>query len=237
MVNHKRITISSMMCYSLILIVFFSPFFKSTLFLTTDLQFDRTGDIPPSFRLSAKGVDIWNHTFGGVGYEEGLSVVKCADNGYAIAGYTNSSGAGDYDVWLVRTNSTGHHVWNRTYGGSDPDYGYQVAQCPDGGFLIASQTQSFGVGGSDVWLIRTNSQGIHVWNQTYGSTDADYCRSMVRASNGDVVIAGITLGFNANSSDLWLIRTDRFGNHLWNSTIGGNLWRCGFRSCFIHHSV
>ncbi|MHA2060467.1 MAG: hypothetical protein ACW976_06795 [Candidatus Ranarchaeia archaeon] len=148
----------------------------------------------PSFLLSAKAIGQWNFSYGGSGYEQGLSVVRCADDGYAMTGYTNSSGSGDFDVYLVRTNSTGHLLWNRTYGGSDIDYGYQVAQTPDGGFLIASQTESYGVGGSDVWLIRTNGAGIHL---------------------------GITLGFNANSSDLWLIRTDAFGNHLWNSTIGG----------------
>ena len=172
-------------------------------------------------KTDAAGNHQWNQTYGGASLDYGRSVVQTADGGYAIAGYTLSFGAGSYDFWLVKTDAAGNHQWNQTYGGTGSDRGYSVVQTADGGYTIVGSTDSFGAGGSDVWLLKTDIAGNHLWNQTYGGTNTDTGASMVQTADGGYTIAGSTNSFGAGSYDVWLVKTDAAGNHLWNQTYGG----------------
>ena len=96
----------------------------------------------------------WNRTYGGGADDLAHSVVQAVDGGYAIAGSTNSFGAGSLDVYLVKTDSAGNMLWNRTYGGTKDDAAYSVVQTSDGGYAIVGYTDSFGAGGFDFWLVR-----------------------------------------------------------------------------------
>jgi hypothetical protein len=107
-------------------------------------------------KTDSVGTLQWNKTYGGAGSDRARSVVQTSDGGYAIAGDTNSSGAGGYDFWLVRTDSAGNHLWNQAYGGADNDYGYSVVQTNEGGFALAGYTYSFGADGADFWLVKTD---------------------------------------------------------------------------------
>ncbi len=107
-------------------------------------------------KTDSVGTLQWNKTYGRAGRDLARSVVETSDGGYAIAGATNSSGAGGADFWLVRTDSAGNHLWNQAYGGADNDYGYSVVQTNEGGFALAGFTYSFGAGGADFWLVKTD---------------------------------------------------------------------------------
>ncbi len=123
-------------------------------------------------KTDSAGVMQWNKTYGGTGDDEASSIVQTSDGGYAIAGYTNTASAsGNFHGWLVKTDASGNMLWNKTYGGTDIEYLYSVAQTNDGGYALAGATTSFGAGGTDFWLVKTDSEGNMLWEQTYGGKE------------------------------------------------------------------
>jgi hypothetical protein len=101
---------------------------------------------------------LWNQTYGRTDDFWVRSLVQTADGGYALAGSTISKVDGNYDYWLLKTDSFRNVQWNKTYGGTEYDIGNSVVQASDGGYLLAGGTMSYGVNG-DFWLVKTNSDG------------------------------------------------------------------------------
>ena len=104
----------------------------------------------------------WNKTYGGTADDSLQEIVLTTDGGFAIAGKTRSFGAGNLDMWLVKTDSYGNVQWSKTFGGplddSGPDDNH-VRQTADGGYVIAGTTTSFGAGGQDFYLVKVGVEG------------------------------------------------------------------------------
>jgi hypothetical protein len=118
----------------------------------------------------------------------------------------------------VEVSAYSHVEWNKTYGGTGSDFSLALVQATDEGYALAGRTYSFGAGSSDIWLVKTDALGNHLWNRTYGGTRDDRTSSLVHTADGGYVLAGTTYSFGAGSSDIWMVKTDAFGNHLWNKT-------------------
>ena len=119
-------------------------------------------------------------------------------------------------------------LWSRTYGGIHNDCGRSVQQTADGGYIVAGYTHSFGGGGPDVYLIKTNSTGDTLWTRTYGGSNSDAGFSVQQTTDGGYIVAGKTNSFGAGSDDVYLIKTDANGDIVWNRTYGGGSWDKGF---------
>jgi len=158
----------------------------------------------------------WNKTYGGSNIDEGYFVQQTNDGGFIITGYTRSYGAAGHNVWLIKTNSVGVQLWNKTFGGSADDECQSVHQTSDDGYIIAGWTKSYGSGGKDLWLIKTDSTGNEQWNKFYGSTNDDAGTGVHQTNDGGYIVAGY------NSGNAWLIKTDASGNQQWSKTFGGS---------------
>ncbi len=166
-------------------------------------------------KTNSLGDTLWTRTFGGSNDDRGYSVQQTTDGGYIVAGYTASYGAGENDVYLIKTNSLGDTLWTKKFGGSDRDHGYSVQQTDDGGYIVAGETRTSSAVSYNVYLIKTDSLGDSLWTKIFeGGHDG---RSVQQTDDGGYIVAG------SGSGDVYLIKTDSHGDTLWTKKFGGDL--------------
>ena len=173
-------------------------------------------------KTDANGSKVWDRTFGGTLGENGNSVQKTHDGGYIVGGSTRSYGAGDWDIWLIKTDANGNEVWNKTFGEAGSDGASSVLQTSDGGYAIAGSKE---VAGRDhFWLIKTDGAGNREWDRTYGMTGLERNRlcSARQTSDGGYIITGYTSSYGPGGGGVWVIKTDAVGNRMWDETLGGD---------------
>jgi hypothetical protein len=175
-------------------------------------------------KVDLSGDTTWTKNYGGTALDWGRLVQQTSDEGYIIAGTTESFGAGGYDVYLIKTDSLGDTLWSKTYGGGADDCGCEVQQTSDGGYIIAGYTSSFGAGSADVYLVKVDLSGDTIWTKTYGGTNMDRGFSVQETSDDGYIIAGTTVSFGAGAFDVYLIKTTSFGDTMWTKTYGGTNW-------------
>jgi hypothetical protein len=163
-------------------------------------------------KTDANGNIQWAKTYGGTNWDWAFSVQQTSDGGYIVAGYTYSFGAGDGDIFLIKTDANGNIIWAKTYGGTYSDGAYSVRQTSDGRYIVAGGTNSFGAGGYDFFLIKTDVNGNIIWAKTYGETNYEWAYSVQQTSDGGYIVAGYTYSFGDGWYDIFLIKTDANGD-------------------------
>src|SRR5574341_96915 len=164
----------------------------------------------------------WNRPLGGRGDDFPVSMKHTSDRGYIIAGTTTSYGAGDSDIWLIKTDAKGSNLlWDKPLGGEGDDSAGSVIQVSDNRYIIAGTTTSYSAGGSDIWLVKIDTNGNRLWDKPFGGPGDDTAASVVETSDGGYIITGTTSSYSAGGSDIWLIKTDANGNRLWDKPFGG----------------
>jgi hypothetical protein len=172
-------------------------------------------------KTDASGNIIWAKTYGGTSRDEAYSVQQTSDGGYIVAGWTWSFDVVG-DIFLIKTDVNGNVQWAKTYGGPGWEEAYSVQQTSDGGYIVAGWTTSFGTGGRDIFLIKTDANGNIQWAKTYSAMlyNDNKAYSVQQTSDGGYILAGYTGSFTAGY-DIFLIKTDANGNIQWAKTYGG----------------
>jgi PKD repeat protein len=180
-----------------------------------------TGPGNPDFyivKTDQSGNLSWQKIYERPGIQWGSSVQQTSDGGYILSG-TGTSGS--FDIYLIKTDQTGNPVWEKNIGGTNSESGWWVQQTTDGGYILAGATLSYGAGGYDVYLVKTDNAGNQVWSKTFGGTASESGYAVQQTSDGGFVIVGSTESEGAGSSDFYLIKTDNAGNLTWKKNFGG----------------
>lgn len=169
---------------------------------------------------------LWTKTFGGYNDDGAYSLRQTFDGGYIIAGWTESFGTGNSDVYLIKTDANGDTVWTKAYGGTRDDESFSVQQTSDSGYIAVGSTYSFGAAyEDDAWLIKTDANGDTLWTKRFGETNhTDRGNSVQQTDEGGYIITGRTESYGLNYASAWLIKTDSSGNKVWDKTFGGSAY-------------
>jgi PKD repeat protein len=174
---------------------------------------------------------LWSRTFGGASADGGRWVCETTDGSILIVGYTYSFGAGDVDLYAVKADGSGNELWSQSFGGAGRDYGYGGCETDDGGYLLVGYTTSYGSGGKDIYLVKTDSDGNELWSRTLGGPSSDVGRAVIAAGDGSYVICGHTESAGAGEHDIYLVKVDSQGQELWDATYGGTESEWGMSLC------
>jgi uncharacterized delta-60 repeat protein len=171
----------------------------------------------------------WVRTYTGYGgntYEVGDFIQPTADGGFLIVQNTDSFGAGNGDVWVLKLNGDGTIVWQKTYGGSGIDKAYSIQVTADGGYVMAGYSDSFNGPPSqgDAWVVKLNADGTIAWQKTYGDggDTVDVGKVIQQTSDGGFILAGRTASFGAGNDDFWILKLNGSGAISWENTYGGS---------------
>jgi len=171
-------------------------------------------------KIDEAGNVLWEKTFGGGGKDQPYSIKQTQDGGFVIAGYTDSMGEGGGDAYVIKTDSKGNKIWEKTYGGNGIDVAYEIEPTSDGGYIIAGNTESFEDYRGDMYIVKIDSNGEEEWHKTIGDSKEDIAYSIKQTSDGGYIVAGTTEISNDEKSG-WIIKLDSSGTQKWNIMFKG----------------
>lgn len=160
---------------------------------------------------------MWNRTYSQSQYDIGYGIIECQDGGLAMIGATQQTSmemSHRYNLWLIRTDASGNVLWNASYGQIGYDGGYDLVECPDGGFALLGYSMNNQSDTSDIFVVKTNAYGTLLWNRIHRITGTDVGYSIIRVRAGGFVVLG-SLMFR----ETILLRIGEDGSWLWNQTI------------------
>ncbi len=153
--------------------------------------------------------------------EYAQSVQQTYDNGYLLFGSTGQYASSEQDLYAVRIDSLADTIWTKTYGGISYELAHGCAVTNDSGFVLFGETNSYGVGGQDYYLIKINDTGDTVWTRTYGGTSDDIARNMTPTLDNGFFLVGYSWGFGPGNASIYAVKVDSAGDTSWTNAYGG----------------
>ncbi|MBX7107606.1 MAG: T9SS type A sorting domain-containing protein [Chitinophagales bacterium] len=197
-------------------------------------------------KLDNLGDIEWQQSYGGKGADWLTSLASTADSGFILGG-TSGSGisgiktepaSGQTDYWVIKTDSKGVLQWQNTIGGNRRDYLFAIEQTTDDGYIIGGQSWSpvsgdkteAKIGGTDFWVVKLDSAGSIVWENTIGSNQTEAPKSIHQTPDEGYIIGGYSNSAGLKDktedckgeTDYWVIKLSAGGIIEWDRTIGGS---------------
>jgi len=215
-------------------------------------QKKRSGSDLFLMKFDANAKQEWVKTYGGSDDDRGYKAVALSDGGYALVGYSRSNDGdashneGQHDNWVIRTNTMGEILWEKSFGFLGHDHAYSILATSDGGLFFngfldvtasngagqdgksSEPTQKHGVG--EFWCHKINAEGTLEWRRYFGGTNNDRSHDAIETSEGDFVVVGtsesddVDISSPKGSYDFWVVKLNAKGNLLWEKSIGGSLY-------------
>lgn len=151
-------------------------------------------------KMDFNGSVVQSRTYGGADWDLGYSIAETTDGGFVLTGETYSSSAGSNDAFVLKIDALGDTVWSKTYGGIGNEIGWSIKEAANGDLLLAGETSTSSAGGQDAWLIRMDSNGTVIWEQTFGGTDNDLGADLIELDNGNLMFVWNTI---VPGNDYW----------------------------------
>jgi len=193
-------------------------------------------------KIDGNGSLSWQKSFGGSQMEKAHAVEETTDGGFIVAGESASNDGdatnnnGDRDFWILKVNSSGTLLWQKSYGGSNWDAALSVQQTTDGGYIVAGESASNdgdvsgNHGDKDFWIIKLDSVGTLSWQKSLGGSAWDSAESIEQTADGGYIVAGSSesndgdLTLNQGDKDYWVVKLDANGFLIWQHSVGGSNW-------------
>ena len=173
-------------------------------------------------KLDSMGLVLWANAYGQSGNDYGWDLMENDFGEIVVVGYTTSTTTGDEDVLLLAIDPSGHLRWRRRFGGDRNERAWSLERVPDGGMVIAGQTQSVGKPDWDVYMLRLGPGGNQMWAQVFGADGVDRAFDVAVADDGGFVFVGTTTSELESPRDLYFIRVDSLGKPVWQRAYGGD---------------
>ncbi|MCE3277985.1 MAG: hypothetical protein K0S44_176 [Bacteroidetes bacterium] len=171
--------------------------------------------------LQNDGSVNWFKNYGGINEECFTSIKRTSDNGFCLAGTTTSFGSGFQDGYVLKVDNEGNKEWSKAFGGSDTDYTSSVKQTADGNYIITGGSYSYGPGSGDALIVKLNSYGEVIWQNTFGGPGVDSGNDIIEAGNGGYVMLGHT-GSSSDNFNVYIIKTTVNGDIEFSRSFGDN---------------
>ncbi|HNP32517.1 MAG TPA: T9SS type A sorting domain-containing protein [Flavobacterium sp.] len=192
-------------------------------------------------KLDVTGTIQWQKSLGGSGNDVANAIQITTDNGYVVAGYSQSDDgdvtghhgvSGQADIWIVKLDATGNVLWQKSLGGSGDDNANAIQNTSDGGYIVAGSTNSFegditeNHGSYDYWVVKLDAVGTIQWQKSIGAWGNDYASAIQTTSDSGYIVAGSSTSIYGTNTgtradyDYWVVKLDDVGTIQWQRSIG-----------------
>lgn len=190
-------------------------------------------------KLDTNGNSIWTKYFGGLFTDTLLDIAETNAGDYILTGFSDSSDTnisnnlGSYDYWIVKVDTNGNLVWEKSFGGSEIDEAYSITKTSNNQFLIVGNARSsdknvtINNGSSDIWVITIDEAGNLIWEKSFGGSSFEDAKKVIASTSGGFYIVGSSrssdknLTENKGNKDIWVLKISDIGDLIWEKSIGG----------------
>ena len=178
-------------------------------------------------KVSLEGKVIWEQSLGGDRDEFAGGIVRTDDNGFLIAGDSNSYGNGYNDVYIAKLDQNGNMISSHVIGGEKEDSAQALTRIADGSVMLVGYRETKRSGDTDFFVMKLDQKGKKIWAKTYGEDHADRLNGVTATTDGGIVATGSTRSYKSAQTDMSVMKLDTEGNIVWHKIYGFKYYEYG----------